>query len=230
MGNGSAASDPRPTLRSAQDGSGFGGHAALESEKNEVRAAAHAEFVEEIGDVELYGAFGDVELAGDFLVREVLEKRIEDFLFATAQIGNRVGFEATRLAGQDGVHETRENGAWNPEAAGRNQGQSADQLVAGFGIGEDAFYTKTKQREAGGVLMLFTDNDEASFGMTFENIGKQRAGGLASGMRVNDIDLSFGRFKRAKVGSKSGLELFRDDFEIRPGQKAFELAQHEWMR
>jgi hypothetical protein len=49
-------------------------------------------------------------------------------------------------------------------------------------------------------------------------------------MRVNDVDLSFGRLERAQIGGQSGFKLLADDFEIWLGQNAFELAQHEWMR
>src|SRR5580698_1018148 len=58
-------------------------HAALEGEKNQIGAAPDAEFTEEIGDMKFYGAFGDVEFAGDFFVGKILEKRVQDFLFAT---------------------------------------------------------------------------------------------------------------------------------------------------
>ena len=48
-------------------------HAALEGEKDQIGAAADAEFAEEIGDVKFYGAFGDVEFAGDFFVGKIFE-------------------------------------------------------------------------------------------------------------------------------------------------------------
>jgi len=78
--------------------SGVGSHAALEGQEDEVGAAADAKFVKEVGNVKLDGALGDIELAGDFLVREILEERIENFLLAAAEIGDRVGFEAARLS------------------------------------------------------------------------------------------------------------------------------------
>jgi hypothetical protein len=210
--------------------SGFGGHAALEGQEDKVSAAADAEFIEQVGDVEFNSALGDVELAGDFLVGEVFEKRIQNFLFATAQVGDRIRFEAAGLARKDGVHETGENGAWYPKAAGGDERQSAHQLVASFGVSEDAFYAKAKQRKAGGVLVLFADDDEASIGVAFENIGEQCASGLAGGVRIDNVDLCLGWFKRTEIGSESGFELLGDDFEVGFGQKAFELAQHERMR
>ena len=66
--------------------------------------------------------------------------------------------------------------------------------------------------------------------MALENIGEQCAGGLAGGVGVDYIDLSLGRFERAKIGGESGLELLGDDLEILFGQNALELAQHKRMR
>lgn len=68
------------------------GHAALEGEENQIGAAADTEFAEKVRDVEFDGAFGDVELAGDFLVGEILEERIQDFLLAPAEICDGIGF------------------------------------------------------------------------------------------------------------------------------------------
>jgi len=180
--------------------------------------------------VEFYSAFGDVEFAGDFFVGKILQERIEDFLFAAAEIGDGIGLQAAGLAGKDGVHETGKNGARNPKAASGDQRQRADELIAGFGIGENAFYAETEQGEAVGILMGFADDDESRIGIAFENIGEQSAGSLASGVGVNDVDLSFGRFERAEIGSESGFELLADDFEIRLGKNAFELAQHQRVR
>ena len=180
--------------------------------------------------MEFYGALGDVEFAGDLLVGEILEERIENFLFAAAKIGDGIGFEAARLAGKNGVNKARENGARYPEAAGSDERKSADELIAGFGVGEDAFYTEAEEREAVGVLMSFADDDEASVGMAFENIGEERPGGLTSGVGIDDVNLSFRRFEGAEIGSESGFELLGDDFEIGLGQNAFELAQHQRVR
>jgi hypothetical protein len=46
------------------------GHTALEREEDEVGAPADTKFIEQVGNVELYGAFRDVELAGDFLLSD----------------------------------------------------------------------------------------------------------------------------------------------------------------
>jgi len=180
--------------------------------------------------VKFDGAFCDVELAGDLFVGKVLEERVENFLFAAAEIGDGIGFQAACLSGKDGVHETGENGAGHPETATGDERESADQLVASFGVGEDALYAETEQRKAGRVLMLVADHDEAGVGVAFENIGEQSAGGLAGGVGVHDIDLGFGRFESTEVGSESGLELLGYDFEFGLRQKTFKLAQHERMR
>src|SRR6266481_4123522 len=74
------------------------GQTALEGKKNQVGAAANAEFVEQVRNVELHGAFGNVELAGDFLVRKILEQRIENFLLAAAEIRDGISLQAAALA------------------------------------------------------------------------------------------------------------------------------------
>ena len=76
-------------------------------------------------------------------------------------------------------------------------------------------------------MVSFADNDEPRVGIALKNIRKKCARGLASGVRVDDIDLGFRRFEGAKIGSESGLQLLADDFEIGLGQNAFELSQHQ---
>ena len=152
--------------------SGVGGHATLEGEEDEVGAAADTEFVEEIGDVEFYGALGDIEFAGDFLVGKILEERIENFLFAAAEIGDGIGFKAARLPGKDRINKAGQNGARNPETAGSDERKSADELVAGFGVSENAFYAEAEERKTVGVLMGFAYDDEAGVRMALENIGE----------------------------------------------------------
>ena len=78
--------------------------------------------------------------------------------------------------------------------------------------------------------MGFPNNDQAGVGMALENVGEQCAGSLTSGVSIDYIDLSLGRFERAQIGGKSGLELLGDDLEILFGQNALELAQHKRMR
>jgi len=59
------------------------------------------------------------------------------------------------------------------------------------------------------------DNDEPRVGLALKNIRKKCPCGLASGVRVDDIDLGFRRFEGTKIGSENGLQLLADDFEIR---------------
>ena len=134
------------------------------------------------------------------------------------------------MSGKDGVHEAGEDGARHPEATCGDEREGAEQLVAGFSVSENAFYAEAQQRKTVGVVMGFTDDDEASIGVAFENIGEQGTGGLTSGVSVDDVDLGLGRFERAEIGGESGLELLGDDFEIGLGQNAFELAQHQGVR
>ena len=192
------------------------GHgAALEGEKDKVSAAADAEFVEQVGDVEFHGALGDVEFAGDFLVRKIFEERIENFLFAAAEIGDRVGFQAARLIGEDRIHEAGEHGARNPKAAIGDERQSANELLARFFVSENSLHTKTQQRKTIGILMLIADDDETRVGETLKKIGQESTSGLARGVRINDINLCFGWFEIAQVGSKRRFKLLRNDFELR---------------
>jgi hypothetical protein len=190
------------------------GHAALEGQEDEIGAAADAEFVEEIRDVEFDGALGDIELAGDLFVGEIFEKRIEDFLFAAAEIGDGIGFEAAALAGENGVDKTREKLARNPEAATGDQGKSANELVAGFDISEKTLNTEAKKRVAVGFVVLVADDDEARVGIAFENIGEECAGSGFGGVGVHDVDLRAGRLEVAEIGRESGFELLGDNLEI----------------
>jgi hypothetical protein len=204
--------------------------AALEGKQNEVGTAAHAEFVEQVRNVKLHGAFRNVELAGDFLVGKIFQQRIEDFLLAAAEIGNGIGFQSAALAGEDGIDESGEKLPGNPESSAGHQRERTDQLLAGFDVSEQAFNTKTQERKTIGFVVLFADDDEARFRKAFEKIGQKRAGGGLSGMRVDDVNLSFGRLQSAEVGSKSGFELLDNDFELGFSQNAFELAQHQGVR
>jgi len=205
-------------------------HAALEGEKNQIGAAADAEFAEEIGDVKFYSAFGDVEFAGDFFVGKVFEKRVQDFLFATAEIGDGIGFETATLTGKDGIDKAGKDRARHPESSIGDQRQSADQLIAGFRVGEKTLHTETQELIAVGVRVLFADDDQAGFGMTFEKIGQKCACRRPCGMPINDVNLSDRRLEIAHVRRERGFELLDDDFEWSFGQDAFELAQHQGMR
>ncbi len=87
------------------------GHTALKGQKNKVSPAANSKLIEQVGDVEFNGAFRNVKLAGDFFVGKIFEKRIENFLFAAAEVGDGLSFETTSLAGQNGIDEAREHGS-----------------------------------------------------------------------------------------------------------------------
>src|SRR5262252_4880458 len=158
--------------------------------------------------MELDGALGDVELAGDFLVREILEQRIENFLFAAAEIGDRVSLQATPLAGENGVYEAREHGTRNPETALGYQRQSTRKLVARFGVGENSLHAEAQQRVAVRFIQRITHDNQTRIGVTLKNIGEQRSGSLASGVCVDHVDLRARRFEVAQVGSERGFQLF----------------------
>jgi hypothetical protein len=211
--------------------SGLGGEAALEGEEDEISAAANTKFGEEVGDVEFDGALGDIEFAGDFLVGEILQERIEHFLFAAAKIGDAVGFDAATLSGKDGIDKAGKKLARNPEPAFGYEGKGAHELIPGFDVSEQAFYTEAEKRIAVGFVVLVANDNEARVGITFEKIGEQRAGGLARGVRVNDVNLGFGQLNVAHVGSEGGLQKFGDNLKLRCfNEQAFELTQHQGVR
>jgi hypothetical protein len=205
-------------------------HAALEGEKNQIGATADAEFAEEIRDVKFYGAFGDVEFAGDFFVGKIFEQRVQDFLFAAAEIGDGIGFEPATLTGKDGINKAGKYRARDPEPSIGDQRQSADQLIAGFRVREKTLNTETQELITVGVRVLFADDDQARLGMTFEKIGQKCACRRPCGMPIDDINLSDGRFEIAHVRRERGFELLDHDFEWSLRQDAFELAQHQGMR
>lgn len=180
--------------------------------------------------MEFHGALGNVEFAGDFLVGEIFEKRIQHFLLAAAEIGDGIGFEPAALAGEDGIDEAGKDGARNPETAVGDKRQSADQLIAGFGVSEKTLNAEAQELIAVGVGMLFADDDEARFRMAFEKIGQKSAGSRARGVPVDYVNLRDGRLEIAHVWRERGLELLDDDFEWSLRQDAFELAQHQGMR
>jgi len=206
------------------------GHATLKGQKDQVSAAANAEFIEQVGHVKFDGAFGNIEFAGDFLVGEILEKRIENFLFATAKIGDGFRLETPALTGKDGVDEARKHGTGHPESALRNERKRAGKLIAGFGVSEDAFDAKAQE----GVGVSFVDrvahDNQARVSVAFQDVGEQSTGGLARGMRVNHKDLSAGRLKIAQVGGQGGFELLGNDLELRGfAKKTLKFAQNERM-
>ncbi len=207
-----------------------GGHAALKGEQDQIGAAADAELAEQIGDVKFYGALGNIEFAGDFLVGEIFEERIENFLLAAAEIRDGIGFEAAALTSQDGIDEAGQDGARNPEAAIGDERQGADELIAGFGVGEETFNSQTQKLVAVGIGVLFADDDQSSFGMSFEQIGQKSASCRARSVAVDHIDLRNGWLEIAHVWRERGFELFDDDFELSLRQNAFEFAQHQRVR
>jgi len=120
--------------------------------------------------VEFHSAFGDVEFAGDFLVGKILEKRIENFLFATAEIGDGIGLQAARLIRKNRINETGKHGARHPETAIGDKRQGADELLASFFVSKDSLHSETQERKAVGILMLIADNDEACISETLDQI------------------------------------------------------------
>src|SRR5260370_39559664 len=188
--------------------------AAVKGKENEVGTAAHAELAEQVRNVKLHSAFRNVELAGDFLVGEVFQQRIKNFLFAAAQVRDGIGLQAAALAGKDGIHKSGEKLPGNPESAAGNEGESAGQLIAGHDVGEKSFHAKTQERKTVGIVVLVGDDDEAGIRIAFENIGQERAGCRFCRMSVNHVNLSARRLESAEVGRESGFQQLDNDLEI----------------
>ena len=193
-------------------------------------AAANAKFIEQVGNVKLDGAFGNVELAGDFLVGEILEKRIENFLFAATKIGDGFRLETPTLTGEDGIDETRKHRTGHPETTLRNERKRAGKLIASFGVSKNTFDAKTQEGVGVGFADGVANNDKASVSVAFQDVGEQSTSGLARGMRVNHEDLSAGRLKIAQVGGQGGFKLLGNDLELRGfAKKTLKFAQNERM-
>jgi hypothetical protein len=112
------------------------------------------------------------------------------FLFTAAEIGNRVRLKAAALASEDGVDETREKLARDPEAAIGDEGESADQLVTGFDIGEEALDAHAKQGKAVIFDVLFADYDEAGIGIALHDVGEECASGGLGSVSIDDENVS----------------------------------------
>ena len=78
--------------------------------------------------------------------------------------------------------------------------------------------------------MLFADDDEARFRMTFEEVGQKSASSRAGGVAVDYVNLRDRRLEIAHIGCERGFELLDDDLELSLRQDAFELAQHQGVR
>src|SRR4029077_17744137 len=122
----------------------------------------------------------------------------------------------------------------NPEASRGHERESANQLVAGLDVRQQALHAGAQKKKTVGIIVLFANHDEPGFRVTLKNIGQKRAsGGLGGvrvkeiklsfwaregsgggGMRVNDVNLSFRRLKGPEVGRKRGFQLFGDNFEL----------------
>ena len=124
------------------------------------------------------------------------------FLFAAAEIGNCVGLEATALAGENGIHETREQLAWHPETTASHQRQRADELFTGLDVGQKALHSQAKKRVTVGFIMLFSDDNQSCLGSSFHQVGEKRAGSWLGGMSVDYVNLGWRRFELRKSGAR----------------------------
>jgi len=204
--------------------------AALKGKQNEVGTAAHAELTEQVRNVKLHSAFRNVELAGNLFVGKIFQQRIENLLLAAAEIRDGIALQTTALGGEDGINESGEKLARNPESSAGNERESADQLFAGFDVGEKALHAKTQERKSVGIVVLLADDDEAGLRIAFEKIGQKRAGGGLCGMSVNDVNLGARRFENTEVRRKGGFKLLGNHLEWSFRENALKLAQHQRVR
>ena len=164
--------------------------------------------------MKLHRALRNIEFVGDFFVGKILQKRIENLLLAAAQICDGVGLEAAALSGEDGINESGEKLAWDPESSAGNQRESADQLFAGFDISEKALHAKTQERKTIGFVVLLPNDDEPGFRMALEKVGQERASGRLGSVRVDDVNLSFRRLQSAQIGRECRLQLLESNLEL----------------
>ncbi len=177
--------------------------------------------------MKFHGPFRDVQLAGDLFVGEIFQQRIEDFLFAAAEIRDGIGLQPATLAGKNGIYESGEKLPRNPESSAGNERERANQLLAGFHVGQKPLYSKAQKRKTVGFIVLLPDDDEAGFGIAFHKIGQERTGSGFGGVGVDDVDLGAGRLHGSQVGRERGFKLLGEYLEWRFRQNAFELAQHQ---
>ena len=78
--------------------------------------------------------------------------------------------------------------------------------------------------------MLFANDDQPRFRIPFQDIREQRAGSGLRGVRVNHVDVGFGRLQVAQVRRQHGLQLLRHDLEWCFLQNSFKFAQHQRVR
>src|SRR5882672_4695512 len=130
--------EPAPDLRCSAT--------LLVTKQDKVGSAANSKFAQQVRYVKFHSSFGDIELVPDLLVGQVLQQRIQHFLFAAAQIGGRVSLQAAAVRPtQDGVDKTGEYGARNPESSIGDQRQCERQLLPGFFIGKQPLRAHLKQ-------------------------------------------------------------------------------------
>src|SRR6185437_730248 len=207
------------------------GGAALIAEQNQVRAAANAEFGEQVRDVELHRALGDVQAVGHFLVCEIFEEAAEDFLLSLAQFGGRVGAKAAALRGvENRIHEARKHGSRHPDAAGGDLRQGAGQLLACIGVGEDALHALAQQGVDFGLPELIADDHYASGGPLIENVAQQGASGLPRCVRVHNVDGGARDFDASQIGREGGIELLGGNLKAGVVQQTPELLQNHRVR
>ena len=78
--------------------------------------------------------------------------------------------------------------------------------------------------------MILSNNDQPRIRITLKDVREKRPGGGFRGMRVNHVDVGFGRLQMAQVRRKHGLQLLRDDLEGGLLQYSFKFAQHQLVR
>src|SRR5437870_3353885 len=151
--------------------------------------------------MKFHGPFRDVQLAGDLFVGKIFQQRIEDFLFAAAEVRDGIGLQPAALAGENGIYESGEKLPRNPESSAGNERERANQLLAGFHVGQKPLDSKAQKRKTVRFIVLLPDDDEAGFGIAFHKIGQKRTGSGFGGVGVDDVDLGAGRSTVRRSGA-----------------------------
>ena len=144
-----------------------------------------------------------------------------------SSLGNRRADGGPGWCSESNPRSAREP-ARHPDAAGSDLRQSAGQLLAGLGVGQDAFDALAKQRVAFGFLQIVADDQQARATIVIQNVAQQRAGGLARGMRVDHVHRSLGNFQIAQIRRQHGIQLFGCDLKSRVLKQATEIRPAPW--
>ena len=173
------------------------GAAALVAEKNQVGAAAHAKFREQVRNVEFNGAFGNVQAIGNFFIGEIFEQAVQNFLLAAAEFGGRIAAQAAALrAAENRIDEPRKNRRAAPKSRRRRPAAMRAAAVRALPRNSSMPFTPWRSRAwlSSSFRLSPTTNRRAS-ALSIEDIAEQGARGLSRGMRIDHVDGSLAELR-----------------------------------